>query len=319
MTSFKKGFLFISTRLCPVRYITFIMLGWALSINAFAKPDLLIKLDVPANAVAGGDVGSQSKLVVYNAGNQLARGTESGRNGYMVDLFITRSGMPKGFARFDEKYFDGVLLKGGRYSNTKNLSAGERIVYQSSALLPMDIKAGKYQLCARVDPGKQLSEANEANNTTCVNLKVESRHEVASLGWTIVQQNPVVNHALPPQQTEASTITHAVLEDGTLMLKYPDGSQRRLRPDGKEVYITPEGEALIPLAMQVASDELPELPLGLAQWGGSLTDDLLSILNNILTEPELNAFKKTEIGMDYFDLVEWRLRSISFLTSLESK
>ena len=60
------------------------------------------------------------------------------------------------------------------------------------------------------------------------------------------------------------------------------------------------------------------MPEGLSQWGGTLADELASILGNILTENEMHAYQQTEAGKDYYEMVDWRLRSIRFLTAQES-
>jgi hypothetical protein len=334
MTFFKGHFHFIMTSSWPVYYNVLIVLGLSLSVNAFALPDLSVKLWAPSSAIAGEDIGSKLKLVVYNAGNQTAPGTQSKVNGYIIDLFITKGVMPTGYARFNEKYFDGVLLKGGRYSDTISLLSGERTVYKSSALLPVDIKAGKYQLCARVDPGGKLSERNEANNTSCVNLKVVGRQKVASKNWQVIKMQkkgrklqqvlPTLAKRLPkpvstPKHISDSTATRTVLKDGSLLITYIDGSQRRLRPHSEIEYVTPEGLIIGSTKIEVPSDELPKLPSGLKPWGGFVASKLMLILNNILTESELAAYRQTEKDMDYYDLIDWRLRCISFLTTQELK
>lgn len=299
--------------------------------GAVALPDLQVELRSPDNAVPGGDVGSQTTVVVYNRGNQPVRGTESNPNGYMVDLFITRGPMPSGFARYDDNYFDGVLLKGGRISNTKSLLAGRRTAYRSEALLPSDINAGKYRLCARVDPGGKQPEADEANNTTCADLQVtQLKLVLPAQQWKAIQVKrqlpqlrlvqpelvkPLPKPVSPPKPAGSAEVSRSVLADGTLVLTFADGSQRRLRPDGVTEYVSPEGQVMVPMMSQVQGDELPVLPEGLDQWGTMLADNLMLILGNILDEQELDAYRETEEDKDYYDLVDWRLRSISFLTA----
>ncbi len=60
--------------------------------------------------------------------------------------------------------------------------------------------------------------------------------------------------------------------------------------------------------------DLPPLPPDLANWGTRLGDSLLAILGNILTTKEMDQYLQTEVGMSYYELVQWRLRSIAFLT-----
>lgn len=249
----------------------------------------------------------------------------------MVDLFITRESMPSGFARYEEHYFDGVLLKGGRISRTDDLGPRDQREFRISARLPADIKAGSYQLCARVDPGGQVPESDESNNEVCIPLEVKSMPVLAvnpKFRALRIKNRPLDLRLVDPHRIKplpkavepskpSGDATRTVLEDGSIVITYPDGSQRRLRPDGSVEYVSPEGKVMVPFALQVQGADLPELPEGLSQWGGSLADELMGILHNLLTDPEMEAFQQTEAGKSYYDLVDWRLRSINFLTAQE--
>ena len=48
-----------------------------------------------------------------------------------------------------------------------------------------------------------------------------------------------------------------------------------------------------------------------------LANDLLAILRNILTDAEFEAYQQTEADKGYYERINWRLRSIQFLTALE--
>ncbi|MEH6355122.1 MAG: hypothetical protein V7760_03735 [Marinobacter sp.] len=303
----------------------------ALPATTLALPDLTVQLQAPKTAMPGTDIGKNLTVTVYNRGDVLAAGTRTSSDGYMVDLFITRGTMPTGYARYDEHYFDGVLLKGGRISNTIDLPARQSIRYGASAILPSDISSGGYQLCARVDPGAKQPEANETNNTRCVELRViqlavvhvlpsvklllpehrDTRLQVVQPDSFVLLQKP----ATEPQPVGASEATRTIMADGTIVMSWPDGSQRQLKPNGKVVYVSPDGQIMTPFAMQVQGAELPALPDSLGDWGKTLANDLLRILTNILTDAEMAAFQKTEEGKDYYELIDWRLRSIAFLTA----
>lgn len=316
------------------KYVLLVMLVWSVCAPAFGLSDLRVKLEGPKSILAGANTVSEFAVVVYNVGNRSARGTVSSKQGYMVDLFMTKGAMPAGYARYSEKYFDGVLLKGGRVSNTRNIAAGKRAVYKTRASIPANTPAGTFQVCARVDPGRKLSEASESNNTNCYKLKVNRMQLVVpSNRWKalkVVPGNvrlrpvqpelvpPVLRPVEPPRPVGDSTAGRSVLEDGTLVIIYVDGSQRRLRPNGTTEFVSPQGQVMVPFAMQVQGAELPEMPEGLAQWGGTLADELASILGNILTENEMHAYQQTEAGKNYYEMVDWRLRSIRFLTAQES-
>ncbi len=271
-------------------------------------------------------------VVVYNKGNQLVQGTDSSDQGYMIDVFLTRSIMPKGFAVFSENYSDGVLLRGGRYSNTSTLGAGRRVAYTSTASIPSDTPSGTYQLCARIDPAAKVTEANELNNTVCNELQVSQQQVMVPVDrWKSFRVvpgvelrrvepelvAPLVRPVQPAKPAGDSSVTREVLQDGTLVMRYPDGSQRRLRADGTTEFVSPEGLVMVPQAMQVQGVELPELPDGLVQWGDSLGNRLNEILENILTDTEMQAYRQTESGKNYYELVDWRLRSIRFLSAQE--
>lgn len=300
----------------------------------WARADLAIGFEAPENASAGQDIGASLTLNVINLGDQMAQGTRSSNEGYMIDIFITRGAMPTGYARYDEHYFDGVLLRGGRVSNTDDLAPRQRTRYRTSAILPADIPPGRYRLCARVDPADKIPEAREDNNTRCQNLSV-------NLSGMLIRTLPRFEMLLPehrgqelriiePEQVElgpppvtpetpveTSDATRTILEDGSIVLTWPDGSQRRLRPDGLVEYVNPDGTIMSPIALQVQAADLPELPEALTDWGSTLSNDLLAILANILTDAELEAFQQTEADKGYYERINWRLRSIKFLTSLE--
>lgn len=304
-----------------------------LPITALALPDLTLSLQAPERSTAGADIGQQLRLTVANQGDRNAPGTQSSPDGYMVDIFITRQSLPNGYARYNEHYVDGVLLKGGRVSNTRDVGARRRTGYSLRAFLPTDIPAGHYQLCARVDPGSKVREANERNNTQCVPLQIEGQRlmrvlpdiklllpqhkgiefepKLVTPDYHEILPKPVT----PPTAGGASKTTRTLLEDGSIVLTWPDGSQRRLRPDGTVEYVSAEGEVMVPYAMQVQGADLPTLPDDLTGWGNILAADLGLILENILTEAEAEAFKQTEEGKDYYELVDWRMRSIIFLTA----
>lgn len=318
-------------------WCVFLMMIFGLSLLpalTWAQADLVIGLEAPDNANAGKDIGTSLSLNVINLGDRMAQGTRSSDNGYMIDIFITRETMPTGYARYDEHYFDGVLLKGGRVSNTDDLPPRQRTRYRTSAILPTDIPPGRYQLCARIDPGNKIREANEDNNTRCQNLSINPtamlirvvpkfemllpEHRDREL--RVIEPDQVdlgPPPATPETPVETSDATRTILEDGSIVLSWPDGSQRRLRPDGLVEYVNPDGTVMSPIALQVQAADLPELPEALSDWGSVLSNNLLAILGNILTDAELEAYQQTEADKGYYERINWRLRSIQFLTSLE--
>jgi hypothetical protein len=270
-------------------------------------PDLSVRIQGPREALAGTDIGPRLRIVVANTGSRPARGTGSPGGGYIVDIFLTRNTMPEGLADYSEHYHDGVLLRGGRISNTVGLNTGARHGYSSSSGLPVDTPPGTYRLCARVDPGEAVAESNEGNNVDCTALKVTQLHVLPTppSGLTVV----------PGDQPATQGVQRSVLSDGTLQLKYPDGTIRRRRPSGQIVVILPDGREQTVMMMQVQPADLPALPTGLSDWGTHINDELISILRGLLSEPEYQAYLLTEERKSFYELVEWRLRSIGFLTA----
>lgn len=309
----------------------FVIFITILPATTWALPDLTVRLSAPESTTAAADIGEDITVTVVNRGTRGARGTESTDDGYMVDLFITRGDMPVGYARYNEHYFDGVLLRGGRISNTDDLPARQGTRYSTTAMLPSDIPPGRYRLCARVDPGATTTETNEDNNTHCVGLRIRERTAVRvqpdfgrllpehrNIELQVVEpegSDPRPDAATPSSPVGTSEATRTILDDGSIVLSWPDGSQRRLRPDGLVEYVTADGSVMSPMAMQVQGADLPALPEPLSDWGTILADDLLLILGNILTDAEIEAFRQTEEDKNYYELVDWRLRSIRFLTA----
>lgn len=309
---------------------------WAACIGLFAAlvpaaaeaaADLLIRLEGPQSALPGDEV--SVKVTVHNGGSHAAPGTDSG-DGYMVDLVLTRGAVPVGFAVYADTYSDGVLLRGGRISNTRTLAAGDTAIYSEAGRLPADTPHDVYRLCATVDPGGKVSEDSEDNNVACIPLRVglgtEALRNLMPFGTRILEPRELGLDRLrilpgaidPPQPTGGGGVQRTVLADGTIELRFPDGSIRRLRPDGTVESISPDGRVTVPMMMQVEGADLPALAGPLSAWGDTLADSLLSILGNILTEAEYAAYLGTEAGKDYYEVIDWRVRAIAFLTSAEA-
>lgn len=107
-----------------------------------------------------------------------------------------------------------------------------------------------------------------------------------------------------------------VLADGTIEVRYPDGRIRRRLPDGRSETKWPDGTISGDNVriMQVPIADLPPLPGMLGGWGDGLSASLFGVLENILTEAELEAYRQTEAGKSFYEVLDWRLTSIRFLT-----
>ena len=107
-----------------------------------------------------------------------------------------------------------------------------------------------------------------------------------------------------------------ILPDGTMERRLADGSKRLRRPDGETEYYLPDGSLHDPnvQAVHVPRPDLPALPGELTNWGSGLELRLLNVLRNILTPDEMEAYLQTEKDKDFYDVIEWRIDSIVFLT-----
>lgn len=135
------------------------------------------------------------------------------------------------------------------------------------------------------------------------------------MGW--VNSRFLAVEAEAPAEVEASAagVTRAVLPDGTLELRFSDGTARRRLPNGNLALVRADGTVSTLTFLQAPGADLPPLPAEFADWGTRVNDELLSILTNILSPGELAAYQQTEQGKTFYELTSWRLRSIEFLTS----
>ena len=137
------------------------------------RPDLVAHLAAPPTARPGEDIGGRVRLAVANVGAAAAQGSRDHPSGFMVDLTLGRDAIVSvGFKVYSRNFGEDVLLEGGRVSRTTDLAPGARQGYPVGAVIPFDAAPGAYHLCAFVDPGNVLPEADERNNASCVPLRV---------------------------------------------------------------------------------------------------------------------------------------------------
>ncbi len=76
------------------------------------------------------------------------------------------------------------MLKGGSFNNTEDLTSGETEDYSNllsgSLATPVDTPAGNYYICAWVDSGQNVTEADETNNYHCEPISIEASAAVSS-------------------------------------------------------------------------------------------------------------------------------------------
>jgi hypothetical protein len=143
-------------------------------------PDVWVK-HISAPAAPARFTAGQSftvTLTVENRGTALAPG--SAHQGYMVDLSL---GMrPAGFPARPHnvpvpyRFVEGMLLKGGRISNTDDLAPGAAHEYSAQVELPRDVKPGKYWLGITADPFNRVTEPQpypRGENDNVTNVEVE--------------------------------------------------------------------------------------------------------------------------------------------------
>jgi len=263
--------------------------------------DLHVEIRSPDTAQPGETI--EIGLVAGNSGNRTASGTRTaGSDGYMIDVFVTDTEMPSGFARYFEQYQAPTLLRGGRISNTTDLGAGGKWPYSERAPLPADMSAGTYRLCARVDPGRKIVDGNRANNTACNTIRVGTEAAVA----------------VQPHADNCLGAKRRILADGTIEMRYSNGLVRRLHPDGTVEEDWPPGLQEFPvIPIQTPAAELPQPPGGIAEWGRELDNRLFRTIKNLLTRKELSEYLQMEEDLEFYDKVELRLKAIELLTRPE--
>lgn len=133
-------------------------------------PDLLVSISVPSVTTAGENIGPEVVTKVENVGTVVV-------HGYQVDTVLsTDEIVPTGFARLSGLSFqEDALLDGGRTTKRGEIPPGESVSIESVIIkIPADTPAGRYFLCAVVDPSNRTSELDEGNNTSCAELTIDA-------------------------------------------------------------------------------------------------------------------------------------------------
>ena len=126
----------------------------------------------------GGTVRVSTELI--NLGGTDAPGSSAG--GYMVDYVLSRdASAPVRFATYSDTWSEDALLRGGRASNTSAVLANRGTQsWTETVTVPEGWPAGRFNLCAVVDPGGKVVESSVANNVTCTPLEVEAAASTSS-------------------------------------------------------------------------------------------------------------------------------------------
>lgn len=134
------------------------------------KPqDLTIKItQCPQSAKAGQDLGSGFQVVATNLGDTAVKDVA-------VDIVLRNDAScpsPAPYAVYSPNYSNGVLLKGGREHVSLNPGQTLNVKLNGTNTIPTDTPSGGYYLCAVIDAGNKVAEANERNNCACCPLKI---------------------------------------------------------------------------------------------------------------------------------------------------
>jgi hypothetical protein len=123
------------------------------------------------------------KVTVKNLGKGIVYGTvraggSVSPNGYMIDLSLSKKPIkdPVRPHIFSPVFKDGMLLKGGRISRTKDLAPGASKMYSASVEIPKDTPPGKYWIGVSLDPFNKVIEGSptgEENNTVNHGIRIK--------------------------------------------------------------------------------------------------------------------------------------------------
>ena len=157
------------------------------------KADLAIAgLELGTRDLSPGDK-VRARVQVRNMGEAPAPG--SGDNGYMVDFVLGRDNTaPVRWASFQENWSEDAMLRGGRASNTETIAPDTSRDIITALEIPEAWPAGRFNLCAVVDPGGRVDESDTGNNVLCAAVNIQSstpaRAELRAVGETAAAEAP---------------------------------------------------------------------------------------------------------------------------------
>ncbi len=214
--------------------------------------------------------------------------------------------------------YSGLAESSPSFSCQASLNATERAICDSEELSRLDqdmvqiyleiIDRGEEQSELAADQKYWLKSRNACGRRTdCIKQHyLERTSQLKSLSGS--QSRP----------TRTIELKWTVLADGTLERRLSDGSRKLRFPNGVIETYLPDGSLYEPdsgaQAYEVQEAALPALPGEFTNWGLGLEGSLLVILRNILTDEEMATYLQTEKDKSFYQLIEWRIDSILFLT-----
>ena len=162
------------------------------TLRNYKLPDLKIELvKCPEYANVGHSSSHGLVAKITNVGKFDAKG-------FFVDFVLSKTkSVPIKLARYSSHYFDGVLLKGGRFY-VKYLKAGASVYKGFNSLrydtIPLDTPSGAYYFAAVADSGNSIKEITESNNIAYCVAKVVNRGEEEKLPDLVVKNIKVTKN-----------------------------------------------------------------------------------------------------------------------------
>jgi len=131
--------------------------------------DLTIRImQCPRSAKAGQNFGAGFQVTAANHGSAAVKDVA-------VDIVLRDDPscpVPAPYAVYSPNYSNGVLLKGGREHVTLNAGQTLNVKLNGTNTIPADTPPGRHFLCAVIDAGNKVTEANEQNNCACCPLMI---------------------------------------------------------------------------------------------------------------------------------------------------
>ena len=116
---------------------------------------------------------------------------------------------------------EDVLIDPGRLDDGPPLGANSSAVIRVGiGPLPNEIRPGKYGLCAVVDPGNLVEEADETNNVFCVPAEISefSKSEAGFSGTVYLDDTKMVNDATISSYIDGERTGETDVSDGSYSL-----------------------------------------------------------------------------------------------------